>query len=887
MYYNLGMKYDNLFEKFNSDFQIFSVESRGSTIYTTVRNTKNPEELICKKITDYRPYFYVPKEEIKTYTPFINIDECNKIEVKKPSEVKNARERYPNTYEADILYDIRFLIDMQSTYKSNSNVNPRVCFFDIEVYREHSFGSPESNNPIHIINCITLYDTYNSTYITIIVNNNSTRVIKKDKSIIINVTNEYELINTFCKIINKLKPDVLTGWNSNYFDAKYLIERTENFYPDLLKKLSYFDVPPVLNEIIFGNNTKEIRYNTYGFSFMDYMLLYKKYSNTPREKYTLDYVCKMEINKGKVEYNGSLDELYEKDIEKFIEYSIKDVELIVELDKKLQFINLVNELKELTACPMKYFNHDNTLKYVDSLTIKHIRNNNLCITSGNRDNVKNKYKGSYVKEPKPGFYGYCIEYDGSSLYPSTMLSLNASPDTYICRIIESEDLIKTKIRPYLNNSIENTDITDININTIDGNDKIIDIKKLKNALIKSTDGSFSISISGAIFRTNKTGIFIDMQKFLINKRSEYKKQLKQTQQSTYNIKQLAYKLVGNSVYGYFGNLYSRLYSRDIAETISLQGREVNKTMMDYIENELKIPVIYGDTDSVFLDMDNIIPDDIKTQGVELVVDYINEYMNIHVASNLNDRLNQIAKELNINEHAFHFKQEVIADSALFLIAKDVKKLSAKKRYILHIVDENGIRKDEIFARGIELRRSELPNSIKTFMGIWIENLITKKKSHDELTKELIYLKSDIKTWVDKKELDNICIYRALSKSIDQYEKTLPEIRGVKLWNVIAKEFKLPVVTTGAKLRIIYVNSILNIEDTKYNNILTYLKNNSIDTIAIPTDIPEEHIHNDIWKFLKVNMDETYRKLLYDSTETYLRMINKSMDELKYGQMGLI
>ena len=89
---------------------------------------------------------------------------------------------------------------------------------------------------------------------------------------------------------------------------------------------------------------EEVTFDIIGRVHLDYMQLYRKYMYEERHSYALDYIAEMEVGERKTEYEGSLDELYNKDFERFIEYNRQDTALLDKIDKKLKFIDLSSEM---------------------------------------------------------------------------------------------------------------------------------------------------------------------------------------------------------------------------------------------------------------------------------------------------------------------------------------------------------------------------------------------------------------------------------------------------------------------------------------------------------------------------------------------------------------
>ncbi len=223
-----------------------------------------------------------------------------------------------------------------------------------------------------------------------------------------------------------------------------------------------------------------------------------------------------------------MDSLYRDDFEKFIEYNIRDVEVLVNLDKKLLFLFLVNEMKEISTSPAKYFNFQNTTKFVDAMIYKCIRIKKNPLVMRTRPDIQSfeKFSGADVRKPLVGFHNWIIDLDAASMYPSIIRSLNISPETWMCRILENYSNVINHIRPYLIGQINTVppDVQNVQVVFMNGQRERIDIYNLKNILFKLANNSndYLIASNGAIFSNTSIGIVPEIQQELSDNRKKYK-----------------------------------------------------------------------------------------------------------------------------------------------------------------------------------------------------------------------------------------------------------------------------------------------------------------------------------------------------------------------------
>jgi len=559
----------------NNKFSIFMVHSYGNKLL--VRGRYENREPFNVVIEDFRPYFFYIDWKEKGIRDLSKIDyplfeRLEKLKIKvlnEPSEVPQVRDNpeYRLNYEADILYDMRFSIDIHSEYEKNLalNVLPRIWYIDIEVYNNHEIGIPQyrSIRKEKYINAISIYDNYNDEVITIINTEgikdkdkvkaipNYVELIDKYKTKVIKVSNEIELLDKFLDLIQEYQPDVITGWNVLNFDIPYIFGRiylhNDKDTNNLLKKYGYFTNYFLSrtnqffgsienNQYVSFSSNEEVKLTKIfptGIAILDYQIIYKNMVNPKKPQYSLDFIVKEELGSeyGKVEYEGSLDSLYENNPELFIKYNATDTLLVYYIDKKNQFLGIYNELKNLSGISIEYFQQDYTNKMLTGIFIRHLRKYG-CALRSRKNKEERKYEGAYVRPPRTGVWEWIVDLDASSLYPSAILSLNISGDTFLFKIDESKELIE-KIRYYLIFNEDKFGISDkeIKIATqkfdFENNKFIFEIKKttpkkLLKYLQEKTNGKFTIAPNGAIFHTLNNGIIPDLQKELIKIRKQYK-----------------------------------------------------------------------------------------------------------------------------------------------------------------------------------------------------------------------------------------------------------------------------------------------------------------------------------------------------------------------------
>jgi len=352
----------------------------------------------------------------------------------KLAKVKRYKRDDPNLFESDLPPETRVLTDLYLNEDSVSQGH-KMMFFDIEVSMEN--GIPTIDNPNNEITSIAVYDSVTQEYSVLVLDKAGVQPSREyDNVKVIMYTSETDLLYGFLDLYEQIGPTIITGWNSDYFDVPYLYNRIkQQCGPNTAGRLS------PIGKIKYSKFRN--KYQIAGVSSLDYLDLYKKFTYTQQPNYRLDTIGRLEVNMGKVEYQGSLDELFRTDLEKFIEYNLQDVRIIVEMDKKLKLIELVRGICHLGH--VSYEDYWFSSKFLEGTIVTYLHRKGIIVTNkpaGGREMMDNKmdndeegFAGAFVKEPVPGLYEWVYSLDLQSLYPSIIMSLNISKETKIGRVV--------------------------------------------------------------------------------------------------------------------------------------------------------------------------------------------------------------------------------------------------------------------------------------------------------------------------------------------------------------------------------------------------------------------------------------------------------------------
>ena len=607
--------------------------------------------------------------------------------------------RDPTLFSSDIPVDTRVLIDAYGD-SDEVSINHRRAYIDIEV--DSVGGYPNIEDPIKEVTAIALLDEVKDTYYCFILDKDAVvQNENKDNTIILPYLNEEDLLVAFLKKWDEVKPTIVSGWNIDGFDFPYLHAR--------LVRVLGEEVANALSPInICYFNKYKNKMTIAGVNALDYLVLYKKYSGKNLTNYRLDTVAKEELKIGKIEYEGSLNDLMKSDIKKFIEYNLHDIILVKKMNDQLQFVELAMSICHV--CHVGYEEFGMSSKFLEGALLTYLRrkkliapNKKLKLDVVDRDDDLADdvgFEGAYVKDPVPGRYDWVCSADINSLYPSVIMSLNISPETKvgIIKDWDSEKLVKKS---------GDKIAFDNEVYTYEDFGKII------------VDNNLSVSANGIVYDQSKLGCIPDILKTWFAERVEYKTKMKDAstrkdkeQYVFWKRRQHVQKILLNSLYGVLGLSIFRFYDLDNAAAVTLTGQEIIKTSAKYVNNKFnkrcstkdKDYVIYIDTDSLYLDIksladhekiEDVKPFAIKTIGT--VSDELNDFYKV-----------MMVRMFNSTDNRIKIAADVVAQSAFWVV---------KKRYAMRKVYnmEESRDIDEIEIKGLDVVRSSYPKKFRDFM----------------------------------------------------------------------------------------------------------------------------------------------------------------------------
>ncbi|MDB2224596.1 DNA-directed DNA polymerase [Halorubrum ezzemoulense] len=737
------------------------------------------------RVLGVEPYFYVPtadldRDPVDEYDVVIGTREAGpdgepyesirgepltRIVTRTPRDVGNIRDDFATSFEADILFPNRFLIDNginggirveerrlddgeETIQVHEGHLEPaevdadlRVNTFDIEV--DDRRGFPEDGEEPII--CLTSHDSYEDEYVVWLYDAPEAEIpppedLPEYEGIVGDgaevdfrvrtFDEEAAMLDAFVEYIDDTDPDLLTGWNFEDFDAPYVLDRLEvlddgseyDLDIDRLSRIgevwrSGWGGPDVKGRVVF-----------------DLLYAYKRTMFTELESYRLDAVGERELGVGKERYTGDIGDLWEQDPERLLEYSIRDVELCVEIDRKQDVIAFWDEVRTFVGCKIE--DAPTPGDTVDMYVLHKAFGKFALPTKGQQESEE--FEGGAVFDPITGVKEMVTVQDLKSLYPMCMVTINAGPET--------------KVDP------------------------------------DEYGGETYVAPNGTHFRKEPDGIMREMVDELLSEREEKKALRNDHDPGTepyeqYDRQQGAVKVIMNSLYGVTGWDRFRLYDKEGAAAVTATGREV----IDFTEEaaeELNYQVAYGDTDSVMLSLSDMS----EREAIET---------SFEIEDHINERYDDFARdELNADEHRFEIEFEKLY-RRFFQAGK-------KKRYAGHIVWKEGKDVDDIDITGFEYKRSDIAGITKEVQQNVIETIVTGDDIDEDMEEVKSYLEGVIARVLDGDvDLDEIGIPGGIGKQLDAYDTPTAQVRGAKYANrMLGTNFG-----SGSKPKRLYIEKV--------------------------------------------------------------------------------
>jgi DNA polymerase elongation subunit (family B) len=807
---------------------IDAILDRDSDRIFVVERTPEGKRTYKEYPANYVFYYSDPKGKYRS----IYGDPVSRFSTRKRSEFEKERRIHSGKklFESDVNVVFRCLSD---NYLGAEPPKLHTCFFDIEVDFDPEKGFSPTDDPFNPVTAISMYLDWQDLLITLCVapkhmsDETATEITAKFDNTLL-FKSEKDMFDTFFQLISDA--DVLTGWNSEGYDIPYMVNRvTRVMSKDDTRKFCLLgQLPKPRTYERFGK--EETTYDLIGRIHMDYLQLYKKYNYESRHSYKLDFIGEMEVGENKTQYEGTLDQLYNKDWEKFLEYNRQDTMLLVKIHNKLKFLDLANALA-----------HENTVllptvmgsvAMIEQAVFNEAHERGVVVPDKSRkDNTdEQQAAGAYVATPKRGMHEYVGAVDINSLYPSVIRALNMAPETIVGQVRqtltdqfmrekglrlasekkrrknEDEAVTGAILWENLFGSLEYTAImnqergTMLTIDYEDGRSVEMSAAEVWK-LIFDSHKPYMLSANGTIFTFEQEGVIPGLLSRWYSDRKEMQKKLKESttdyDKEYWDKRQLVRKILLNSAYGALLNEHCRFYDKRIGQSVTLCGRQITRHMMSKINeciageyNHEGEAIVYGDTDSCYFSAYPLLKSDIEKGEVQWDKD---------ICIQLYDN---IAEQVNVSfpafmETAFHAPRkngaiikagrELIGDRSIFI---------TKKRYAINIYDKEGKRLDKdsmgkIKAMGLDLKRADTPKQVQDFLMGVLEMVLGGKQRDEvvEVIRQFKFTLSAQDSWTkgSPKSVNNLTMYGEKEANSSTGKANMPgHVRAALNWNYLRK-----------------------------------------------------------------------------------------------------
>jgi len=830
-----------------NDFYTSVICVGNNIFYRGVKNNRSVKLKIA-----YKPTIFLPVNKPTEWKNLQN-EYLDKLTLESIRECRDYVERYKDVDNFKIYgntrYEYAYIADEFKGAIEWDQTKINIAIIDIEVGSENGFPDPyKANEPITAIAVKTVGGNM-KVYGCGDFNNS------RDDVAYFKCRNEHDLCKRFLEDWQLNTPDIITGWNTRFFDIPYLINRfTKILGESEMKALSPWGYITERKMVVRGREM--IEYDIYGISSLDYIELYRWYApgGKSQDSYRLDNIAQVELGEGKISYDEfeNLHQLYRLNYQKFIEYNIKDVELILKLEDKLKLIELA-----LTLAYDTKSNFNDVFAQTrmwDAIIYNYLFERKIIVPPKTIQKKDSAFEGAYVKEPQIGVHDYVASFDLNSLYPLLMVQYNISPETVI-DVPDYDDDMRRIISSGV--SVENM---------------------LSKKIDTSMFNNYTLTPNGQFFRTDKQGflpkmleeMYIDRSKFkkmMIQSKKEYEIETDPTKRrdlekriARYDNLQLAKKVSLNSAYGAMGSQYFRFFDLRLALGVTQAGqlsiRWIEDKLNGYMNRLLKTNgvdyVIASDTDSIYLRLGELV-DKVysKKTNVNQLISFMDRVCQDKLQPYIDESYQELASYVNAFAQKMQMKREGLSDKGIW---------TAKKRYILNVYNNEGVQYSvpQMKVMGLEMIKSSTPSAIRDKMKETIKLMVTG--TEDEVQDYIADFRKEFK----KLPIEEISFPRSVNglktytDNIMIYTKGTPiHVKGSLLYNYLLNKHKLtnkyPIIKEGEKLKFTYLIQPNPINDT---------------VISYPNRLPSEFGLDNY-----INYDLQFEKAFLDPIKIILNCMN--------------
>jgi DNA polymerase elongation subunit (family B) len=808
----------------------------------------------------YKPKLFVRSNKPSKWTtlkgepveemPFLSIRDAREF-LKQYDGVSNF------TIYGAVRYDYAFVSDMFPDDIDWDISKLCIAYIDIEVGSENGFPEPEHAN--EAITAITIH--INDQYYVIGCGEYTPH---RDDVKYIKCTDEFELIEKFIDIWTLYYPDIVSGWNIKFFDFPYILNRIKRLFgEEKIAKLSPWG--RVTDYKVTYKGREHICYNMLGVALLDYYELYRKYSPNPnQESFKLGHIASVELGETKLDYSEfeNLHQLYRQDYQKFIEYNVKDVELVYRFENQMRLIELA-----MTLAYDARVNYEDVFSQVrmwDTIIYNALKRKHIVMPPKKEARKDEQYAGAFVKDPIIGMHDWVASFDLNSLYPHLIMMYNLSPETLL-----DGDSFNSDLRKFISDHGPKISVDNLLSKSIP-----TDVLKKNKVALTPNGQLFSIAKQGFLSEIMET-MYEDRALFK-NKAIEAKKQIQKAvsdqeklelkrQIARYNNIQLAKKVTLNSAYGAIGNAYFRFFDIRIAEAITLSGqlaiRWIENKLNNHLNTMLKTSgidyVIASDTDSIYLNLGGLvkkfIPD---SSDKKKTIRMLDKFCEERIQPFIDASYQELADYMNAYAQKMVMKREALADRAIW---------TAKKRYLINVYNNEGVeyKEPQMKIMGLEAIKSSTPNACREKIKEAFKVIIEKDEA------SVMKFVSDFREEFKTLPIADIAFPRGVN-GLEKYHddksifgfKTPIHVRGSLIFNhqitIQGLDKRYEKIKEGEKIKFIYLRQPNTIRS---------------DVISFMSSIPKEF---DLEKY--IDYDTQFEKSFVEPLKIVLECINWKVEK---------
>lgn len=813
---------------------------------------------VSKKVP-YKPYLFMATPNGDTKYRTLDGRPAGRIDFDSIKEARDFLNKYKDVDGMDVFglnkYQYTYIYD---NYKGMIDYDPSlvsVVSIDIEVDILNSTGFPDVEAADNEITLITISRNGKKSVFGCGDYEVHAPNIKYYKC-----SDEFALLQCFLEVWNSVEysPEVVTGWNIEFFDIPYIVNRIMRVLGEhAAKKLSPWGY--LSTNRVAGRNGEMVQiYIPVGVAILDYMHLYKKFAFKQQESYSLDHIANDELGEKKLDTSqyGGLAGLQRDNWQIYTEYNIRDVDLIDKLEDKLKLIVLCMSIA-----------YDAKINYQDAFTtvgawdvIIHNYLMDRCkVIPQLRVKAARDIMGGYVKEVQTGLHNWVVSLDLNSLYPHIIMQYNMSAETYRGKYPGSID--GDRLLAGLLNDPNNREILEKN--------------------------NYSTTANGCLFDQSNEGFLPALMSRMYDDRVLFKKKMIECKKayealddkttaeakqlvkdiSRYDNAQMAKKIQLNAAYGAHANPYFRWFDPDFAEGITSSGqlttRWIEGKLNEYLNRILKTDnydyVIACDTDSVYICVDKLVamacPPKFQHDKSALVA-WLDKVCVNQLEPYIEECYVELQNYMNAGKQRMKMKRECIADKAIW---------TAKKRYILNVWNQEGVAYEtpKLKMMGIEAIRTSTPALVRGA----IKEALTVIMNKDETSLQTFV--ADFRDKFNTKKFEDVAFPRGVSdltKYADAssiYKKGCPiAVRGALVYNHNLKRMKLDrkyePIDSGSKIKFSYMKMP--------NPLIT-------SVLSCPSELPKEFGMDDF-----IDYDMQFEKSFLEPIKTIVEAIGWEVEK---------